>query len=306
MKLLRRSLAALAICTATVALAAPPACAAITLVNAGFETGNATGWHGSGSVTQGYAGYTAPDGSYFGLVRSPGCPGESLEQQFTAQAGDVLTGWAFFRTGDYLPYDDNGDVRLVIERSNTSTVVFSSSVGEVGAAGATPWTPFSYAFESDGSYVVQVRVENAVDCGEESAVGIDMAQGPTDRDGDAVTDDADNCPDVENPDQLNQDGDKEGDACDADDDNDVVDDVTDNCDVVANTEQSDNDGDRRGDACDADDDNDSVEDSRDNCPTLANPGQRDDDRDGTGNACDEAFDSTAGRATGGGAIRHDG
>jgi len=74
-----------------------------------------TGWEGNGTAVQGYAGFTAAAGSYFGLVRSPGCPGELLKQQFTADAGDALTGWAFFATGDYLPYDDHGDVRVVVE-----------------------------------------------------------------------------------------------------------------------------------------------------------------------------------------------
>jgi hypothetical protein len=42
----------------------------------------------------------------------------------------------------------------------------------------------------------------------------------TDSDGDQTGDNLDNCPIVANPDQLNTDGDSEGDACDADDDND--------------------------------------------------------------------------------------
>ncbi len=41
-----------------------------------------------------------------------------------------------------------------------------------------------------------------------------------DSDGDGVPDDADNCPDVYNPDQLDADGDGIGDVCDPDDDND--------------------------------------------------------------------------------------
>ena len=37
---------------------------------------------------------------------------------------------------------------------------------------------------------------------------------PGDRDGDGVTDDVDNCPDIANPGQANEDGDDRGDACD--------------------------------------------------------------------------------------------
>ncbi len=58
--------------------------------------------------------------------------------------------------------------------------------------------------------------------------------------------------------QANNDGDAEGDACDADDDNDTVADTGDNCQTVANTGQANNDGDAEGDACDGDDDNDTV------------------------------------------------
>ena len=43
-----------------------------------------------------------------------------------------------------------------------------------------------------------------------------------DSDGDGVTDDDDNCPDVANADQTDTDGDGEGDACDSDDDDDGV------------------------------------------------------------------------------------
>ena len=49
----------------------------------------------------------------------------------------------------------------------------------------------------------------------------------------------DNCPQVENPDQADTDGDGRGDACD-------------NCRVIANPEQLDSDGDKLGDACDDD------------------------------------------------------
>ena len=340
--LLRCSMAALAICTASLALAAMPASATVRLVNPGFETGSTAGWQGNGAAARSYEGYTAPDGSYFGLVRSPGCPGETLEQHFTAGAGDVLTGWAFFRTNDELPYDDGGAIRLTVEQSGTDTVVFSSSVSQVGNGGGTPWTRFVHKIESPGSYVLQVRVENGVDCSTASAVGIDLAQSEADDDGDVVSDEIDNCPGLANGDQLDHDGDEQGDACDADDDNDgfddptdncpstangaqadtdgdatgdacdadddndTVDDGADNCDLVANTDQPDNDADRHGDACDADDDNDTVDDGLDNCPTVANGDQGDDDRDGVGDRCDEGFDSSFGRATGGGWVRSDG
>ena len=48
----------------------------------------------------------------------------------------------------------------------------------------------------------------------------DDATESLDSDSDSVGDNADNCPSLSNSDQLNTDGDTEGDACDSDDDND--------------------------------------------------------------------------------------
>jgi hypothetical protein len=71
-------------------------------------------------------------------------------------------------------------------------------------------------------------------------------------------------------------------------DGDGVADDRDNCPAAANPDQADNDGDGEGDACDPDDDNDGFADGADNCQFVANPDQRDTDWDGIGNACDAA------------------
>jgi Ca2+-binding RTX toxin-like protein len=108
----------------------------------------------------------------------------------------------------------------------------------------------------------------------------------TDTDGDGTVDAADNCPDVENPDQADDDVDGIGDVCDEDPEGDGSA-AGDNCPAVDNADQEDTDGDGLGDACDSDADGDGVENGADNCPLAPNADQADDDGDGIGNACEE-------------------
>ena len=86
-----------------------------------------------------------------------------------------------------------------------------------------------------------------------------------DRDRDGVPDGTasmpiDNCPDVDNPDQINTDSES---------------------------------GDLLGDDCDDDDDQDGILDLIDNCPLIQNRGQEDADQNGQGNACDKTTNGTS-------------
>ena len=89
----------------------------------------------------------------------------------------------------------------------------------------------------------------------------------------------DNCFNASNADQLDTDGDFDGDACDSDDDGDGVDDALDNCALIVNQEQTDTDLDSRGDACDLDDDGDGLRDSIE-LALGSNPLRTDTDGDG--------------------------
>ena len=73
-----------------------------------------------------------------------------------------------------------------------------------------------------------------------------------DADGDYIPDALDNCPNVQNPDQADADGDGAGDSCMVyqDLDGDTVPDKQDNCPNIATSDFSDRDGDGVGDSCD--------------------------------------------------------
>ena len=91
----------------------------------------------------------------------------------------------------------------------------------------------------------------------------------SDADGDGVADDADNCPNTANPDQLDSDGDLSGDVCDTDDDGDGVADSSDAF-PLDSTESIDTDGDGVGNNADTDDDGDGISDTLDPEPLVDN------------------------------------
>ena len=107
----------------------------------------------------------------------------------------------------------------------------------------------------------------------------------SDSDSDGVPNASDNCTSTANPNQIDADGDKLGDACDPDMDNDGVPNTSDNCIAVPNPDQADTDHQGGGDACSDDIDGDGVVNASDNCRSVANADQADTDKNGVGDAC---------------------
>ncbi|HSC75657.1 MAG TPA: thrombospondin type 3 repeat-containing protein [Pseudomonadales bacterium] len=151
----------------------------------------------------------------------------------------------------------------------------------------------------------QDGIENAAD-----AFPLDASES-VDTDGDGVGDNSDAFP-LDASESADTDGDGIGNNRDTtpngDNDNDTIDNLSDNCDAVANTNQLNADGDAQGDVCDTDDDNDGIADiddtfpldasesldsdsdgvgdNADNCPLISNADQLNTDGDFQGDACD--------------------
>ena len=117
---------------------------------------------------------------------------------------------------------------------------------------------------------------------------------PVDTDGDGLADTNDNCPNTSNTNQLDTDGDGQGNVCDEDDDNDGTADTNDcsplNQSIHAGANEicgngiDENCNGNYDDVCDMD--GDGVPDANDNCPTISITNQLDTDNDGQGNVCD--------------------
>ncbi len=161
-----------------------------------------------------------------------------------------------------------------------------------------------------GNYSVIFNVKDAAGNSADTVVrSVTVITNDTDSDG--ISNSQDNCPLIQNPNQINTDGDQYGDLCDTDDDNDgVIDQAdafpldasesldadsdgignnSDNCILTINIDQIDTDLDGIGDVCDNDDDGDGVLDTEDAFP-LDSTESVDSDNDGTGNNSDNDDD----------------
>jgi Thrombospondin type 3 repeat len=210
---------------------------------------------------------------------------ENDDWQVTMTSGPPLTVFGFDLIGNKAP--PSGELFSVYGPDNVLYGSLPAPIGDIFFIGVVATAPIARLHFNEGASDKQ-----GSDGDDIAIANFRFAVNPAaDSDGDGVKDVIDNCALVPNADQLDTDGDGQGDACDPDDDNDGVMDGEDNCPVTVNPGQGDLDGDGIGDACDADLDGDGVDNVLDNCPLSANPGQDDADGDGEGDACDADDDN---------------
>ena len=196
-----------------------------------------------------------------------------------------------------VPHDTPGWLQVTVEPA--ALVTAGTPVAIVLRSTATSGDDYVWAWALGNRYAAGGYTANNSGTWFTPSTSLDMlfktyvldGPGPVDTDADGVPDSIDNCSSTANVDQLDSDGDGQGDACDGDDDNDGLLDGNDNCPLNANGDQLDSDGDGQGDACDGDDDGDTVPDWYDNCPSTPNADQVDSDDDGIGDPCDPDSDN---------------
>jgi hypothetical protein len=159
------------------------------IANGGFESGDFTGWNvtipqlGTAQVVSQYKSpgtgttYDPVEGRYFAKL-TPGVTTDYtiVSQNFAADRGDVISGWAFFKSEDYMPFNDRSSVDIFLVNNMENRIVgtvFAASVSTAGNYGAVPWTSWSYAIMAKAVYSVQARIINVGDPSLPSVAGID-------------------------------------------------------------------------------------------------------------------------------------
>jgi hypothetical protein len=117
---------------------------------------------------------TPKTGNYFaafqaggqGLLLNSSYQYESyLSQSMTLGIGDVVSGWALFADGDYIP-QDSAWVRILDESENVIATPWLSISGnnpEISPRHNTPWTLWQWQATAEGSYTIQIGASTGGD-----------------------------------------------------------------------------------------------------------------------------------------------
>lgn len=118
------------------------------------------------------------EGTYFVLLSTGDAEGlrssfkteySSIEQPISVCPGDMLSGYYFFGTCDYMPYNDTGTVKLTPIDPNDGLrpiVLVSESVASLGNYQSTDgWQYFRIQFNADscGDYILHCEVRDYMD-----------------------------------------------------------------------------------------------------------------------------------------------
>jgi len=209
--------------------------------------------------------YDIPPGTYILATKQHGVSGATKTTSFLLTARTALLSLS---KDVYFPgqtveingsdFSMNGLVKVLITKPDASTYTRSPHALSDGT--------FSLEYPLTGNRATGTYTVTATDTRYNELTATTsftiQEQNHDDYDDDGILNTADNCPYKKNADQLDTDGDGQGDACDStptgpgttrptdDYDSDGVKDSVDNCPVVANPLQTDKDGDGLGDACD--------------------------------------------------------
>jgi hypothetical protein len=148
------------------------------VINAGFETGDLTGWTtnlsgGTATVVNSHsttydppATYLPAEGSYFLAIMS-GNPNvwQTVSQSLTLSAGETIGGMAAFNWGDYPSFYDGAMVQVLGLTGAQIALPFFMDGSNLPSGYNGPWTTWSWTAPADGTYILQYAARNTIDAG---------------------------------------------------------------------------------------------------------------------------------------------